>query len=42
MMLKDGQAAVFRCVEKCHMAHHFKKQQSHADIPGVHKRTQCF
>ena len=31
-MLKDGQAAVFRCVDKCPLAHHFKKQQNHAAL----------
>ena len=32
MMLKDGQAPVFRCVENSPLAHHFKKQQSHTAL----------
>ena len=31
-MLKDGQAPVFRCVDKYPLAHHFKKQQYHAAL----------
>ena len=31
-MLKDGQAAVCRCVENSPLVHHFKKQKSHAAL----------